>query len=65
MNQFYFDSVTQMEKLNVNPEYVIGWQSGYLLNPRREEQRVNDAYTAGYEDGNGHKTDHFSNWAQA
>ena len=41
MNQEYYDAVTKMEGMDVDPEYVQGWQAGYLLNPEREEQRVN------------------------
>ncbi len=62
MNQEYYDAVTKMEGLNVDPEYVQGWQGGYLLNPEREEQRVNEAYSAGYEDGKAHNMDNFDNW---
>ena len=51
-----------MEEMGVNPEYIQGWQGGYLLNPEREEQRVNDAYNAGYEDGKAHNMDNFANW---
>ena len=51
-----------MEEMGVDPDYVQGWQGGYLLNPEREEQRVTDAYSAGYEDGKAHNTDNFGNW---
>jgi hypothetical protein len=51
-----------MEGMNVDPEYVQGWQGGYLLNPEREEQRVNEAYSSGYEDGKAHNMDNFDNW---
>ena len=51
-----------MEGMNVDQEYVQGLQGGYLLNPEREEQRVNEAYTAGYEDGKAHNMDNFDNW---
>ena len=47
----YYDSVTRMEKAGVDPEYVQGWQCGYLLSPRREEQRLTEAYEAGYAKG--------------
>ncbi len=43
MNKEYYDAVTKMEEMGVNTEYVQGWEGGYLLNPEREEQRVNDA----------------------
>lgn len=64
MNQFYYDTVTKMEKAGVDPEYVNGWQCGYLLNPKREEQRLNEAYNAGYDDGSSHKADGFASWAK-
>lgn len=64
MNQAYYDAVTKMEEMGVDPEYVQGWQGGFLLNPEREEQRVNEAYSAGYEDGKARNTDNFSNWAK-
>jgi len=62
MNQTYYDTVTKMEAAGVDPEYVQGWQAGYLINPKREEQRLTEAYEAGYEDGAAKKLDNFSNW---
>lgn len=53
-----------MEDAGVNPEYIIGWEGGYALNPPREEQRVTDAYEAGYEDGKAKNTDNFSGWTK-
>jgi hypothetical protein len=64
MNQQYYDAVTKMEKMGVDPEYIQGWQGGYLLNPEREEQRVTEAYSAGYEDGKERNTDNFSDWVK-
>jgi hypothetical protein len=64
MNQQYYDAVTKMEKMGVDPEYIQGWQGGYLLNPEREEQRVTEAYSAGYEDGKERNTDNFSEWVK-
>lgn len=63
MDQTYYDFTTKMEKESVNDDYIQGWQSGFLLNPPREEQRTNEAYDAGYEDGKARNTDNFSNWA--
>ena len=51
MNQKYYDAVVAMEAAKVDPEYIQGWQCGYLINPMREEQRITDAYEAGYEAG--------------
>ena len=62
MNQTYYDFTVKMEKEGVNDDYVQGWQSGYLLNPPREEQRTTEAYEAGYEDGKAHNMDNFSSW---
>jgi len=64
MNQEYYDAVTKMEEMGVNPEYVQGWQGGYVLNPEREEQRINEAYSAGYEDGKAKTQDNFGNWTK-
>jgi len=47
-HQDYYDAVKKMEEAGVHPDYIIGWQSGYWLNPEREEQRVTEAYEAGY-----------------
>ncbi len=62
MNQAYREGVTKMEELGVDPEYVLGWQGGFLGHPEREEQRVNEAYSAGYEDGQEKSTDNFDKW---
>ena len=64
MNQEYRDAVTKMEEMNVQPEYVLGWQGGFLGHPLREEQRLNEAYEAGYEDGQAKSTDNFANWVE-
>ncbi len=64
MNQAYRDATTQMEELKVQEEYVLGWQGGFLGHPQREEQRINEAYEAGYEDGRARSTENFSNWVE-
>ena len=51
MNQQYYDGTVKLEKMGVDPDYILGWQGGFLGNPQREEQRVTDAYSAGYDDG--------------
>ncbi|MBS82590.1 MAG: hypothetical protein CMD65_00460 [Gammaproteobacteria bacterium] len=51
MNKEYFDKITELEKMNVSEDYIIGWQEGYQHSPKVEEQRLNNAYEAGYEDG--------------
>lgn len=64
MDQTYYDAVTKMEQIGVNDEYIQGWQAGYLQNPQREEQRVTEAYEAGYADGEGKTLDNLGNWTQ-
>ncbi len=65
MNQIYRDATTEMEAENVQQEYILGWQGGYLGHPLREEQRLSDAYQAGYDDGSAKTTDNFSNWLES
>lgn len=62
MDKTYYDAVTKMEEMNVQKEYKLGWMGGYLQNPMREEQRVTEAYEAGYNDGGEKTTDNFSQW---
>ena len=65
MNQFYYDAVTKLEEMGVDEEYIQGWQAGFLGNPQREEQRVTEAYEAGYGDGEGKTTDNFGDWVKS
>ena len=65
MDQTYRDATTEMEKLNVQQEYILGWQGGYLGHPKREEQRLTEAYEAGYADGSDRNTGNFAAWAEA
>ena len=62
MDKTYHDTIVEMESKNVDKEYIQGWIGGYLSNPEREEQRVTDGYTAGYEDGSNKNTDNMSAW---
>jgi len=62
MNTEYHDFTVKMESEGVNPEYIQGWQGGYVNNPEREEQRVNEAYSAGYEAGLEKKMDDYDDW---
>ena len=62
MDKTYYETVEKIEKAGVDPEYLNGWASGYLHNPKREEQRITDAYLAGYEDGWNKNTDHMQDW---
>ena len=64
MDQTYYDAVTKMEQMGVDEEYIQGWQAGFLMNPKREEQRITDPYEAGYSDGEEKTTENFANWVQ-
>ncbi|HEY5739658.1 MAG TPA: hypothetical protein VIW27_08025 [Gammaproteobacteria bacterium] len=64
MNQAYRDAIAQMEEMNVQAEYVLGWQGGFLGHPLREEQRITEAYQAGYDYGQEKSTENFSNWVE-
>lgn len=60
--QFYYQTVDEMQKLEVEKEYVQGWIGGYMKNPKREEQRITEAYEAGYADGEKQDTSNFESW---
>ncbi|MBF0255186.1 MAG: hypothetical protein HQL47_01750 [Gammaproteobacteria bacterium] len=62
MDQTYYDAVTKMEQMGVDDEYIQGWQAGYLQNPQREEQRLTEAYEAGYADGEEKTLDNAEEW---
>lgn len=62
--KIYHDAVDAMEKAGVDPEYIQGWQGGFLINPKREEQRVTEAYEAGYDDGSEKNADNYKNWVK-
>ncbi|HEC12522.1 MAG TPA: hypothetical protein ENI80_04625 [Acidiferrobacteraceae bacterium] len=51
-----------MEKAGIDREYINGWACGYLHNPIREEQCLNEAYETGYEDGMGGDTTNYRSW---
>ena len=65
MNQAYRDAVTQMEEMKVQQEYILGWQGGFLGHPEREEQRLTEAYQAGFTDGGTKSTENFANWIES
>ena len=62
MGSAYYEAIDRMEKQKVDPEYINGWASGYLHNPKREQQHVNDAYEAGYAAGMEKKAGGFEAW---
>jgi len=65
MNQAYRDAISQMEEMNVQQEYLLGWQGGFLGHPLREEQRITEAYQAGYDDGREKSTENFADWVDS
>ena len=62
MDNAYYETVDHLEKLGIDQDYIQGWVGRYLRNPEREEQRVTDAYKAGYEDGQAGVTDKAQDW---
>lgn len=62
MGSEYYEAIDRMEKHKVDPEYVNGWASGYLRNPKREEQRVSEAYDTGYAHGREKNTAGYEAW---
>ncbi len=62
MDNFYYETVDKLETMGIAREYIQGWVGGYLNNPKREEQRLTDAYAAGFEDGAARETTHAENW---
>jgi len=62
MGSAYYEAIDRMEKQKVDPEYINGWASGYLHNPKREEQRASEAYEAGYAAGMEKKAGGYEAW---
>lgn len=60
----YYEMMDEMEKAGVQEEYINGWAAGFLGNPEREEQKVTEAYEAGYGDGKEQKRDGYRAWLQ-
>ena len=58
----YYEAIDRMQKQGVDPEYINGWAGGFLHNPKREEQRLNEAYEAGYEHGLERNSAGFEAW---
>ena len=58
----YYDTITSLEQKSISKDYILGWASGYLGNPKIEEQRITESWEAGYEDGQQHTTDQAENW---
>lgn len=64
MRSPYYEAIDRMEKQNVDPDYVNGWASGFLHNPKREEQRLSEAYEAGYARGLAKDAGGFEAWVR-
>ena len=64
MDQKYRETTRTLEKAGVNPDYLLGWQGGYLGHPRREEQRNSPAYEAGYEHGQARDDSGYGEWCE-
>lgn len=60
----YHATLKLMQEAGAAKAYTHGWASGALKNPALEEQRITDAYTAGYEDGENAITDAYVNWIE-
>lgn len=65
MDKHYYKTIDNLENMNVDRDYILGWIGGYLHNPHREEQRVTEAYTSGYADGESKQITHADNWKVA
>lgn len=64
MDKSYYEAVDKLEKMGVDGEYIQGWIGGYMSNPKREEQRITDAYEAGYGDGESKETTNAGDWVK-
>ena len=62
MTSVYYQTITELEKNSISRDYILGWASGFLGNPKIEEQRLTEPYEAGYNDGQEQCTDNADNW---
>ncbi|OED38784.1 hypothetical protein AB833_18150 [Chromatiales bacterium (ex Bugula neritina AB1)] len=60
----YHATLKKMQESGVSPQYAHGWATGVLDNTPLEEQRVTEAYTAGYEDGQNAVLDGYASWIE-
>jgi len=58
----YHATLKEMHDAGVDSAYYHGWASGALGNPELEEQRITDAYSAGFEHGKDGNTDGYKSW---
>lgn len=64
MGSTYYETIDRMEKEGVDPEYIIGWASGFLRSPEREVQNLNEAYKVGYVHGTEKNASGFGSWVR-
>jgi hypothetical protein len=62
MDKIYYETIDRMQKQGVDADYISGWASGFLHNPKREEQRVTEAYKTGYAQGMEKNAGGFEAW---
>lgn len=62
MTNTYYETISKLEQQNIARDYILGWASGFLGNPKIEEQRITESWEAGYEDGKEKNIDNASNW---
>ena len=62
MNSFYYETVRTMQNRGVDPDYLTGWVAGFLHSAKREVQRLNEAYEAGYADGTAQSAKGYEAW---
>lgn len=62
MNSVYYETIDMMQKRGVDSQYINGWACGFLRTPKREEQRLNEAYETGYAHGLEKNTGGFESW---
>jgi len=65
MANLYYDTISSLEKQNISRGYINGWASGFLGNPKIEEQRLTEEWEAGYADGREKTTEQSANWKSA
>jgi len=64
-HDFYYRAIDKMEKVSVDAEFIQGWIGGYMGNPKREEQRLTEAYQAGFAAGEQGDADAYAEWVKA
>jgi len=58
----YHASLKKMHEAGVDSHYCHGWASGALQNTALEQQRITEAYSAGYADGKNGETNNYEKW---